>query len=112
MAGVGQVAPRYQSLLRPLTCINTVFDRLSPATEESKFHARLGGTGLVAAGFAQRQDPPRRPVPGDVVTAHRYSTKGGVGRRVDQGRGWAVLEADPQCFQAQPGDRGRVAGEV
>jgi hypothetical protein len=72
----------------------------------------LGGAGLVAAGFGQRQDPPHHPVPGGVVAAQHHRTEGGVGRWFDQGRGWAVLEADPQCFQAQPGDRGGVAGQV
>jgi hypothetical protein len=91
--------------------MDAVFDRLGPETEGSELHARLGGAGLVAAGFGQRQDPPRGPVSGGVVAAQRHRTEGGVGHGDDQGRGGAVLAADPQCFHAQPGNHGWVAEE-
>ena len=87
--------------------MDTVLDRLEPAGQGSEHEARLRGTRLVAAGLAQRQDPPQRPVPGGVVAAQRHSGEGGVARRAEQGRARAVLEPDPQRLQAQPRVHGR-----
>ena len=105
---MGQVATRDQPLPGPLRCLDTVFDRLEPTTEDREQEARLRGVGLVAAGFAQREDPPDCPVCSSGVAAQRHSGRSGVTGRAEQGGAWAVLKPDPQRFQAQP----RVQGGV
>ena len=110
--GVDQVTTRDQSFPGPLRRVETIFDRLEPATEDSEHVASLRGLGLVAAGLAQGHDPPRRPVPGGVIAAHHHSGEGGVTGGADQGTGGAVLKPDPQRLQAQPAVRSDVPGVV
>jgi hypothetical protein len=45
-----------------------------------------------------------------LVAAQHHNGIGGAAGRTDQGAAQPIVEADPQCFLAQPGDRGGVVG--
>jgi hypothetical protein len=107
--GVGEVVAGNEPFHGPLTCLDTVLDRLARPREAGEHVARLRRAGLVPPRLAQREDSLHRAVPGGGVAAQRDGVEGRDARRADQSRAGAVPQPDPHRLEAQPAEHRVVA---